>query len=167
MKNKNIEEEIFSISSFFIIFKKNIDKNKIKIYSVIHNSKRGDNLNFIISNNSEIPIYQQIKKEIINSISNNELKENEMLPSIRNLAKDLRISILTVKKAYDELEQEAYIKTVQGKGTFVTPRNNELIREKQISIIENHIEQIINIAKISNISKNEIIDLFNYLYEEE
>ena len=97
----------------------------------------------------------------------NELKENDMLPSIRNLAKDLRISILTVKKAYDELEQEAYIKTVQGKGTFVTPRNTELIREKQISIIENHIEQIINIAKISNISKNEIIDLFNYLYEEE
>lgn len=167
MKNKNIEEEIFSISSFFIILKKNIDKNKIKIYSVIHNSKRGDNLNFIISNNSEIPIYQQIKKEIINSISNNELKENDMLPSIRNLAKDLRISILTVKKAYDELEQEAYIKTVQGKGTFVTPRNTELIREKQISIIEEHIEQIINIAKISNISKNEIIDLFNYLYEEE
>ena len=69
-------------------------------------------MNFIISNNSEIPIYQQIKKEIINSISNNELKENEMLPSIRNLAKDLRISILTVKKAYDELEQEAYINTV-------------------------------------------------------
>lgn len=124
-------------------------------------------MNFIISNNSEIPIYQQIKKEIINSISNNELKENDMLPSIRNLAKDLRISILTVKKAYDELEQEVYIKTVQGKGTFVTPRNTELIREKQISIIEDHIEQIINIAKISNISKKEIIDLFNCLYEEE
>ena len=137
-------------------------------YTVLYITvKRGDNLNFIISNNSEIPIYQQIKKEIINSISNTELKENDMLPSIRNLAKDLRISILTVKKAYDELEQEAYIKTVQGKGTFVTPRNNELIREKQISIIEDHIEQIINIAKISNISKNEIIDLFNYLYEEE
>ena len=129
--------------------------------------KRGDILNFIISNNSDIPIYQQIKKEIINSIINNELKENDMLPSIRNLAKDLRISILTVKKAYDELEQEAYIKTVQGKGNFVSPRNKEIIREKQISIIEDHIEQIISIAKISNISKKEIIDLFNYLYEEE
>ena len=97
-------------------------------------------MNFIISNNSEIPIYQQIKNEITNSISNNEIKENEMLPSIRNLAKDLRISILTVKKAYDEIEQEAYIKTVQGKGTFVTPRNKEIIREKQISIIEEHDE---------------------------
>lgn len=152
---------------FIKISKKLLTKIKQRYIVLYITVKRGDNLNFIISNNSEIPIYQQIKKEIINSISNNELKENDMLPSIRNLAKDLRISILTVKKAYDELEQEAYIKTVQGKGTFVTPRNTELIREKQISIIEDHIEQIINIAKISNISKNEIIDLFNYLYEEE
>lgn len=124
-------------------------------------------MNFIISNNSDIPIYQQIKKEIIDSISDNTLKENDILPSIRNLAKDLRISVLTVKKAYDELEQEAYIKTVQGKGTFVSPRNKEILREKQISIIEDHIEQIISIAKMSDISKNEIIELFNYLYEEE
>jgi GntR family transcriptional regulator len=124
-------------------------------------------LNFIISDNSDIPIYQQIKKEIIDSISGNILKENDMLPSIRNLAKDLRISVLTVKKAYDELEHEAYIKTVQGKGTFVSPRNKEILREKQISIIEDHIEQIISIANMSDISKNEVIELFNYLYEEE
>ena len=124
-------------------------------------------MNFIISNNSDIPIYQQIKKEIIDSISGNILKENDMLPSIRNLAKDLRISVLTVKKAYNELEHEAYIKTVQGKGTFVSPRNKEILREKQISIIEDHIEQIINIANMSDISKNEVIELFNYLYEEE
>ena len=138
------------------------------LYSVIYNIvTRGDNLNLIISNNSDVPIDQQIKNEIINSIEDEQLKENEMLPSIRNLAKDLRISVLTVKKAYDELEQEAYIKTVQGKGTFVTPRSKELIREKQISLIEGHIEQIINIAKISDISKKEIIDLFNYMYEEE
>lgn len=124
-------------------------------------------MNLIITNSSDVPIYQQIKNQIINSIGNNELKANDMLPSIRNLAKDLRISILTVKKAYDELEQEAYIRTVQGKGTFVTPRNNELIREKQLSIIEGHIEDIVNIAKVSNINKSEIIDMFNYIYEEE
>lgn len=124
-------------------------------------------MNFIISNNSDIPIYQQIKNEIIDSISNNDLKENDMLPSIRNLSKDLRISILTVKRAYDELEQEAYIKTVQGKGTFITPRNKALIMEKQISIIEKHIEQIVDIAKISNISKEEVIGLFNCIYDEE
>ena len=124
-------------------------------------------MNFIISNNSDIPIYQQIKKEIIDSISGNILKENDMLPSIRNLAKDLRISVLTVKKAYNELEHEAYIKTVQGKGTLVSPRNKEILREKQISMIEDHIEQIISIANMSDISKNEVIELFNYLYEEE
>ena len=124
-------------------------------------------MNLIITNSSDVPIYQQIKNQIINSIGNNELKANDMLPSIRNLAKDLRISILTVKKSYDELEQEAYIRTVQGKGTFVTPRNNELIREKQLSIIEGHIEDIVNIAKVSNINKSEIIDIFNYIYEEE
>lgn len=124
-------------------------------------------MNLIITNSSDVPIYQQIKNQIINSIGNNELKANDMLPSIRNLAKDLRISILTVKKAYDELEQEAYIRTVQGKGTFVTPRNNELIREKQLSIIEGHIEDIVNIAKVSNINKSEIIDIFNYIYKEE
>ncbi len=141
-------------------------KSKLSYIVLYITVRKGDNMNFIISNNSDIPIYQQIKNEIINSISNNELKENDMLPSIRNLAKDLRISILTVKKAYDELEQEAYIKTVQGKGTFITSRNKALIREKQISTIEKHIEQIVNIAKISNISKKDVIDLFNYMYEE-
>ena len=124
-------------------------------------------MNLIITNSSDVPIYQQIKNQIINSIGNNELKANDMLPSIRNLAKDLRISILTVKKAYDELEQEAYIRTVQGKVTFVSPRNNEIIREKHLSIIEGHIEDIVNIAKVSNINKSEIIDIFNYIYEEE
>lgn len=121
-------------------------------------------MNFIISNSSEIPIYEQIKREIKKSIHNNELKENTMLPSIRNLAKDLRISILTVKKAYDELEQEGYLKTVQGKGSFVIARNQELIREEQIKKIEEHIEEIIKIAKMTKIRKQEIIELINYLF---
>lgn len=124
-------------------------------------------MNFIISNNSDVPIYQQIKNEIINSISNNDLKENDMLPSIRNLAKDLRISILTVKKAYDELEQEAYIKTVQGKGTYVANKNTELIKEEQLQKIENLIETVVSIARISDISKKEIQEMLDILYEEE
>lgn len=123
-------------------------------------------MNFIISNSSEIPIYEQIENEIKKSIYNNELQENGILPSIRSLAKDLRISILTVKKAYDELEQEGYIKTVQGKGSFVKPRNKELVREEQIKKIEEHINQIIQIAKITEIDKAELIELFEYLYEE-
>ena len=124
-------------------------------------------MNFIISNNSETPIYEQIKREIKNAISQNELKESEALPSVRNLAKDLRISVLTVKKAYDELEQEGYIKTVQGKGSFVIPRNQELIKEELLKNIEKHIEEIIKISKLTDISKTEIIELFEYLYKEE
>lgn len=124
-------------------------------------------MNLIISNNSEIPIYEQIKKEMKRVINSNELKSSEALPSVRNLAKDLRISVLTVKKAYDELEDEGYIKTVQGKGSFVISRNKELIKEEQIKIIEEHLEEIIKIAKITDISKKDIIELFDYLYEEE
>ena len=123
-------------------------------------------MDLIISNNSETPIYEQIKKKIKAAINSRELKETESLPSVRNLARDLRISVLTVKKAYDELEDEGYIKTVQGKGSFVIPRSKELIREEQIKIIENHINEIIKISKLTNISKNEIIELFNFIYDE-
>lgn len=124
-------------------------------------------MNFIISNNSENPIYEQIKKEIKRAINENEIKESEMLPSVRNLAKDLRISVLTVKKAYDELEIEGYIKTVQGKGSFVISRNKELVKEEQIKVIESYLGEIIKIAKITEIDKKEIIELFEYLYEED
>lgn len=124
-------------------------------------------MNLIISNNSETPIYEQIKKEMKRAINANELKSTEILPSVRNLAKDLRISVLTVKKAYDELESEGYIKTVHGKGSFVISRNRDLVKEEQIKIIEEHIEEIIKIAKLTDIEKKEIIELFNYLYEEE
>lgn len=123
-------------------------------------------MNFIISNSSDIPIYEQIKKEIKKAINNNELKENSILPSIRSLAKDLRISILTVKKAYDELEQEGYLKTVQGKGSFVKPRNKELMKEEQIKKIEELLGESIQIAKATDISKQQLIELLDYLYEE-
>ncbi len=124
-------------------------------------------MEIIISNNSDVPIYEQIKRKMKNLINTNELKQSEALPSVRNLAKDLRISVLTVKKAYDELEQEGYIKTVQGKGSFVIARNKELIKEEQIKIIEEHIEEIIKIAKLTDVSKKEVIDLFEFLYEED
>lgn len=101
-------------------------------------------MNFIISNNSEIPIYQQIKNEIINSISNSELKENDMLPSIRNLARDLRISILTVKKAYDELEAEKifndYDETISN--YIITHSENITIEDMNI-IYQDIIEEIL------------------------
>ena len=124
-------------------------------------------MNIIISNNSSVPIYEQIKNAIKDAIISNELKEEEMLPSVRNLANDLKISFLTVKKAYDELEQEEFIKTVQGKGSFVTPKNLEIIKEEKLKEIQDYIEKIYNISKIANISEDEIKELFNMIFKEE
>lgn len=124
-------------------------------------------MNIIISNNSSVPIYEQIKNAIKDAIISNELKEEEMLPSVRNLANDLKISFLTVKKAYDELEQEEFIKTVQGKGSFVTPKNLEIIKEEKLKEIQDYKEKIYNISKIANISEDEIKELFNMIFKEE
>lgn len=124
-------------------------------------------MNIIISNNSSVPIYEQIKNAIKVAIISNELKEEEMLPSVRNLANDLKISFLTVKKAYDELEAEGFIKTVQGKGSFVAPKNLEIIKEEKLKEIQDYIEKIYNISKIANISEDEIKELFNMIFKEE
>ena len=122
-------------------------------------------MNIIISNSSSVPIYEQIKQAIKTAILSGELKEDENLPSVRNLANDLRISFLTVKKAYDELEEEGYIKTIQGKGSFVAPKNLELIHEEKLKEIQEHIEKIYDISKISNISEEEIKELFKMIFE--
>ena len=124
-------------------------------------------MNIIISNNSSVPIYEQIKNAIKDAIISNELKEEEMLPSVRNLANNLKISFLTVKKAYDELEAEGFIKTVQGKGSFVAPKNLELIKEEKLKEIQDYIEKVYNISRIANISEDEIKELFNMIFKEE
>ena len=121
-------------------------------------------MRIIISNSSSIPIYEQIKSAIINQIMAGELVEGEMIPSIRNLACDIKISVMTIKKAYDELESEGYIKSVQGKGTFVSSINDELLKEKANKDIEENIYNIINIANKFDISKREILDLFEFIY---
>ena len=122
-------------------------------------------MNIILSNNSNVPIYEQIENAIKEAIFSNELKEEDMLPSVRNLANDLKISFLTVKRAYDELEQAGFIKTVQGKGSFVAPKNLELIREEKLKEIQDYIEKIYDISKISNISEEEIKELFKMIFE--
>lgn len=124
-------------------------------------------MKIIISNNSYIPIFEQIKNAIISQIISGDLLEEESLPSIRGLAKDLRISVMTVKKAYDELENEGYILTKQGKGSFVAPKNSELIKESKQKEIENYISKIVDISKKYDISFGEIIKIFNYMYEGE
>ncbi len=123
-------------------------------------------MNIIISNSSNKPIYEQIKEQIKNKIVSNELKVGEQLPSIRNLAKDLRISVITTKNAYEELEREGYVETFPGKGVYVANKNMELIREEQLQKIEDLIDTAVSIAKISNISKSEIENMLDILYEE-
>ena len=122
-------------------------------------------MHLVISNSSSVPIYEQIKAQIIEQIMNDELKEDEMLPSIRSLSKDIKISLMTIKKAYDQLESDGYIVSIAGKGTFVASRNSNLVKEHAQKEIEDNIQKAIDLAVKYDISKDEIIDLVNMLYE--
>ena len=124
-------------------------------------------MNIIISNSINKPIYEQVKDQIKNKILLNELKTGELLPSIRSLAKDLRISVITTKNAYEELEKEGYVETIPGKGTYVANKNIELIREEQLKKVKSVIDSAVSIARISNISKKEIQNILDILYEED
>lgn len=123
-------------------------------------------MNIFIDNKSGEPIYNQIYSQIKSQIISGELKEDEPLPSIRNLAKDLRISVITTKRAYDELEKEGFIYTVAGKGCFVAPKNVELLREENLKKIEEYIQKIMQLAASCNLSRQDIIDMFNIMEEE-
>ena len=122
-------------------------------------------MNIILSNSNGIPIFEQIENAIKEAIFSNELKEEDMLPSVRNLANELKISFLTVKRAYDELEKTGFIKTIQGKGSFVAPKNLELIKEEKLKEIQDYIEKVYNISKIANISEDEVKELFKMIFE--
>ncbi len=124
-------------------------------------------MNIIISNSSSEPIYEQIKKAIKQAIYSNELKEEELLPSVRALANDLKISFLTVKKAYDELEKEGFIKTIQGKGSYVLPKNLDFLKEEKLKEIENHLLSVVKLSKIYAITEQDVIELIKILYEED
>lgn len=124
-------------------------------------------MNILIDNKSGEPIYNQIYVQIRDQIISGDLKENELLPSIRGLAKDLRISFLTTKHAYDELEKEGFIYTLQGKGCYVAPKNAELIREDSLKKIETHIEEIVRLANVGNISKADIMEILDISLEGE
>lgn len=129
--------------------------------------RKEEKMNIIISNSSSDPLYEQIKKAIKQAIYTNELKEEEILPSVRALANDLKISFLTVKKAYDELEAEGFIKTVQGKGSYVLPKNLELLREEKLKEIEKNISTVVKLSKIYGITEEEVINLIKIMFEED
>lgn len=124
-------------------------------------------MNILINNKSGSPIYDQIYTQIKNQIINGVLKENEMLPSIRGLAKDLRISFITTKRAYEELERDGFIYTVQAKGCYVAPKNTELIREENLKKIEDHIDEIIKLSAAVNLSKEDIAEMIAFAMEDE
>lgn len=121
----------------------------------------------LIGNKSGAPIYDQIYSQIKSQIISGELKENDMLPSIRGLAKDLRVSFITTKRAYEELEKEGFIYTLPAKGCYVAPKNVELIREENLKKIEGHIEQIVQLAATCNLSKEDILEMVNFSLEEQ
>lgn len=124
-------------------------------------------MNIFINNKSGCPIYDQIYSQIKNQIINETLKEDEALPSIRNLAKDLCISVITTKRAYDELEREGFVYTVAGKGCFVAAKNTELIREENLKKIEEYLQQISILAASCNLSNEELFQMFKIISEEE
>ena len=123
-------------------------------------------MRILIDNRSGLPIYDQIYSQIKAQIISGELKEDEPLPSIRNLAKDLRISVVTTKRAYDELEREGFIYTIAAKGCFVARKNVELLREENLKTIESHIEQILQLAATCNLSRKDILDMVTYAMED-
>lgn len=125
------------------------------------------NIHIIISNSSGQPIYQQIASQIKNMIISDKLKEGEPLPSMRLLAKELRISVITTKRAYEELEREGFIVSITGKGSFVASKNTEFIREEQLRNIENLMQQIVESANICGLSLNELIEIMTLLYKGE
>ena len=124
-------------------------------------------MNILIDNKSGTPIYDQIYSQIKSQIISGELKQDELLPSIRGLAKDLRISFITTKRAYEELEKEGFIYTLPAKGCYVAPKNVELLREENLKKIEEHIDEVVRLAASCNLSKQEIIEMVHFSLEEQ
>lgn len=124
-------------------------------------------MDIVISNSSGRPIYDQIVSQIKNQIMSGELVEGEVLPSMRVLAKELRISVITTKRAYEELEREGFIVSMTGKGSFVASKNTEIIREEHLKQIEEYITKAVDIAAMANISLEELTQILEYLYKGE
>lgn len=124
-------------------------------------------MKIIISNKSDLPIYEQIKRQVKEQIMLGHLKENEFLPSIRQLAKDLSISVITTSRAYSDLEAEGFIATMQGRGTMVLPKDNDMVREQYLKKIEECFQEAIDKGKLAGIEKKELMMILENLMKEE
>lgn len=124
-------------------------------------------MDIIISNSSVEPIYEQIVNQFKKMIITQTLRKGEQLPSIRNLARDLQISVITTKRAYEELEREGFIETVGGKGTFVAGHNREFLKEKKLNMLEEVLSRAVKEAKILGIDRKEFTEMADLLFEED
>ena len=123
-------------------------------------------MRIIISNTSGKPIYEQIKEQIKDAILSDDLSEGDMLPSIRQLARDLKISVITTTRAYTDLEQEGFIAIQQGRGCFVLPKNSEIVHEQLLRKIEDSFLTAVNTGKIAKLSHNELINILEFIMKE-
>lgn len=124
-------------------------------------------MEIIIRNTVNQPIYEQICRQLKEAVIAGELAPGEALPSIRALAKDLKISVITTKRAYEELEAQGFVYTVAGKGSFVAEANLELIREKRLQELEDHLRAALSLSKACGVGRKELLDMIDILYEEE
>lgn len=124
-------------------------------------------MKIVISNTSEAPLYQQIKDQLKDAILTEELTEGDMLPSIRAFANDLRVSVLTVRRVYDELESEGFVKSQAGVGTFVSAGNIDLLRDSKRRVVEKQMQEMIKTARSLKISREELNEMMDILYEED
>lgn len=123
-------------------------------------------MNIIISNTSDEPIYLQIVNQMKEQILKGQLTDSQALPSIRNLAKELNISVITTKRAYEELEKEGLIITVAGKGSYVAPLNREMLREAKLKMVEDALAEAVSTAKMAGLSLEELKEMLELIYEE-
>ena len=123
-------------------------------------------LQIVISNQSGKPIYEQIAEQIKALIISGELQEGDALPSMRLLAKELRISVITTKRAYEELEREGFLTSITGKGSFVAGKNTEFLKEEQLRKVEGHLQEAVKAAQLCGMEKQELLDTLNLLWEE-
>ena len=123
-------------------------------------------MEIIISNSSDKPIYEQVSSQIKNKIMNGTLEAGEMLPSMRALARDLHISVITVQRAYEDLTRDGFIETVSGKGSFVASQNKEFIQEEQLRKAEELLQQVVDIGRSHGISYEQMANILKVLYEE-
>ena len=159
-------------SSPSVCFQYYIDNNVLVVYNVhvvTSHQKKGARgfVKILISNTSDTPLYQQIKDQIKDAILKEELVEGDALPSIRAFANDLKVSVLTIRRVYEELEQEGFIVSQIGIGTFVSTSNLELLRDSKRRIVEQKIADMIQTAKSLKISKEELNSMMDILYEED